>query len=261
MAKRQNFPTRLIKNNLKASKNQIFGIHPVIEAIKAGREIDRVFLRKGARNESFTQILSLVRQFNIPFQYVPVEKLNRITGGNHQGIIAQLSLIEYKHIEEIVQRTFETGKDPFIAVLDRITDTRNFGAIARTAEGAGIDALVIAEKGAASITPDAIKTSAGALIRLAICRTSNLENTVQYLKDSGIAIVSATEKASENFYTSNLLGPVALVMGSEEDGISPAILKLSDKRIKIPMQGNLESLNVGVAFGILSFEIVRQRKA
>lgn len=244
---------------MKASKNTIFGIHPVIEAIRANKEIDKVFIRKGLKGDTLAQLEGLIRSHNIPVQYVPPEKLNRMLSGNHQGIVALLSLIEYKSIEEIVQRTFEAGRVPFIAVFDRITDVRNFGGMARTAECAGIDTIVIPEKEAASITADAIKASAGALTRLEICRVSNLSSTIQYLKDSGISIFAASEKASEYHYTSNLLEPMAIVMGSEQDGISPAILEKADHLVKIPMPGKIDSLNVGVAFGIVCFEVLRQR--
>ena len=244
---------------MKKSKDYIFGIHSVQEAIKSGRELNKILFRKGIRNESVSTLFNLVRQHNIPFQYVPVEKLNRITQANHQGVIAFLSLVEYKNIEEIITRTFEEGRDPFILLLDQITDVRNFGAIARTAECAGIDAIVIPQKGSVSITPDAIKTSAGALNRLAICRSENLATTTQLLKNSGLLPVAVTEHASEFYHTTNLLGPIALIMGSEEKGISSALLKAADKLVSIPMKGKIESLNVSVAAGILCFEVVRQR--
>ncbi len=221
--------------------------------------MNKILFRKGIRSESINTLFNLVRQYNIPFQYVPVEKLNRITQANHQGVIAFLSLIEYKNIEEIIQRTFEEGRDPFIMILDQITDVRNFGAIARTAECAGIDAIVIPQKGSVSITPDAIKTSAGALNRLAICRSTNLAATAQLLRNSGLLLIAVTEHASEFHHTTNLLGPIALIMGSEEKGISNTLLKSSDKLVNIPMKGKIESLNVSVASGIICFEVVRQR--
>lgn len=221
--------------------------------------MNKILFRKGIRSESVNTLFNLVRQYNIPFQYVPVEKLNRITQANHQGVIAFLSLVEYKNIEELVQRAYEDGRDPFIIVLDQITDVRNFGAIARTAECAGIDAIVIPQKGSVTITPDAIKTSAGALNRLAICRSANMASTVQFLKNSGLLLVAVTEHASELYHTTNLLGPIALIMGSEDKGINKALLKSSDKLVAIPMNGKIESLNVSVAAGILSYEVLRQR--
>lgn len=244
---------------MKKTKDYIFGIHPVLEALKAGREMNKILFRKGLKNDTFTALFKLVRQYNIPFQYVPVEKLNRITNANHQGIIAFLSLIEYKNIEEIVQRTYENGRDPFVLVLDHITDVRNFGAIARTAECAGVDAIIIPQKGSVSITPDAIKTSAGALNRLAICRSADLASTIQLLRSSGLSVIAVTEHADQFYHTINLLGPIVLIMGSEQKGISNSLLKNSDSLVKIPLHGKIESLNVGVASGVICFEVVRQR--
>jgi 23S rRNA (guanosine2251-2'-O)-methyltransferase len=244
---------------LKNTKDYIFGIHPVLEAVKAGREMNRILFRKGIKNPSIAALFALVRQYNIPFQYVPVEKLNRITQANHQGVIAFLSLIEYKNLDEIIQRTYEEGRDPFVLVLDQITDVRNFGAIARTAECAGVDAIVIPQKGSVGITPDAIKTSAGALNRLAICRVVDLVATTRLIRSSGLIVVAVTERSSELYHTANLLGPVALIMGSEEKGISNTLLQIADKLVSIPMKGKIESLNVSVAAGILCFEILRQR--
>jgi 23S rRNA (guanosine2251-2'-O)-methyltransferase len=244
---------------LKNSKDIVFGIHPVLEAIKSGREINKILLRKGIKNEAFASLFKVIREYTIPFQYVPVEKLNRMSNANHQGVIAMLSLIEYKSVEEIIQRTFEEGRDPFVLVLDQITDVRNFGAIARSAECAGADAIVISQKGSVSITPDAVKTSAGALNKLAICRSADLAATVKLIKDSGLQVVAATEHTDNFYYTSSLLGPIALILGSEEKGISASLLKISDQLVKIPMKGTIGSLNVSVACGILCFEIVRQR--
>jgi len=237
----------------------VFGIHPVTEAINSGREINKVFIRKGLKNEPFNDLFQKIRELSIPFQFVPNEKLNSLTGGNHQGIVAVLSTIEYKNLEEIVQRTYEEGRDPFIIVLDRITDVRNFGAIARTAECAGVDAIVVPEKGSVTVTPDAIKTSAGALNRVAVCRRKDMVETIRYLKEAGISIAAATEKSSSDYFKADLHGPIALLMGSEESGISSQLLELSDKLIRIPLAGSIESLNVSVACGVIAFEIVRQR--
>lgn len=229
------------------------------EAINSGKEINRILIRKGSRGENTNELFQKIRDMGIPYQFVPVEKLNRITQGNHQGIIAFLSLIEYKSLEELVQRSFEAGRDPFILILDRITDVRNFGAIARTAECAGVDAIVVPEKESVAVTPDAIKTSAGALNRIDVSRSKNLSDTIQYLKESGIQIVAVTEKAEENYYRSMLTGPLALIMGAEDTGISQTLLDMADKQVKIPMSGSVESLNVSVACGILLFETVKQR--
>jgi 23S rRNA (guanosine2251-2'-O)-methyltransferase len=246
---------------LKESATQfIFGIRPVAEAINSGREINKIFIKKGLRSEVFNELFQRIRESGIPFQFVPTEKLNSLTGGNHQGIVASLSLIEYKSLEEIVQRTYEEGRDPFIIILDRITDVRNFGAIARTAECAGVDALVVPEKSSVSVTPDAIKTSAGALNRIPVCRSKDLLTTVKFLQESGITIAAATEKAESDYFSADLRGPIAVLMGSEESGISNILLDISDKLIKIPLAGAIESLNVSVACGVIAFEIIRQRR-
>jgi len=245
---------------VKKEKEQlIIGIHPLLEAIKAGKEINKVLLRRGYKGDNFSELFAEIRKFGIPYQFVPLEKLNRVTKANHQGVIAFLSLIEYKNIEEIIRNCFDSGHDPFIIVLDQITDVRNFGAIARTAECAGVDALVIPSKGSVSITPDALKTSAGALNRIPVCRSENLLHTIKFLQDSGIIILAATEKAKENYFNIDLNGPIALVMGAEEIGINPNILKISNILVSIPLKGKVESLNVSVACGIITFEIVKQR--
>jgi 23S rRNA (guanosine2251-2'-O)-methyltransferase len=245
---------------VKKEKEQlIIGIHPLSEAIKAGKEINKVLLRRGLKGENFSELFGEIRKFGIPFQFVPVEKLDRVTKANHQGVIAFLSIIEYKNIEEIVQNCFDSGKDPFIIVLDQITDVRNFGAIARTAECAGADALIIPSKGSVSITPDALKTSAGALNRIPVCRSENLLHSIKFLQDSGIVILAASEKVKENYFNIDLNGPIALVLGAEEVGINPNILKIANRLVSIPLKGKVASLNVSVACGIITFEIVKQR--
>jgi 23S rRNA (guanosine2251-2'-O)-methyltransferase len=243
----------------KSAKQIVFGIHPVAEAVNSGKELNKVLIRKGLKGETFTHLFQKIRDEGIPYQFVPAEKLNRMTRGNHQGVIALLSLIEYKNLEEIIQRTFEEGRDPLILILDRITDVRNFGAIARTAECAGVDAIIVPERESVAITPDAIKTSAGALNRIAVSRKRDLKQVISYLKASGIRIIAASEKAEAYYSSSDITGPVALLMGAEDTGISPELLKMSDTQVKIPLAGSIESLNVSVAFGILVFEVVRQR--
>ncbi len=243
----------------KKNTQLIFGIHSLSEAVNAGKEINKVLIRKGIQNEQFTALFKKIREYEIPFQFVPVEKLNRLVSGNHQGVIALVSLIEYKNLEEIIQRTFEEGRDPFVIILDGITDVRNFGAIARTAECAGVDAIVVPAKGSVSITPDAIKTSAGALSRIAVSRRNDMESTLKYIKESGIKVVAASENSEENYFTTDLMGPVALLMGSEGSGITSSLMNLADSSICISMKGSINSLNVSVAFGIIAFEIVRQR--
>jgi 23S rRNA (guanosine2251-2'-O)-methyltransferase len=251
----------MITNNKTSKTNSsiVFGIRPIIEAIKSGKEIEKVLMQPGLKGELFPELSKLIKQFNIPYQKVPVEKLNRITTKNHQGVIAFISPIEYNNIENLLPIIFEQGKIPLILVLDRITDVRNFGAIARTAECAGVDAIIISDKGNAPVNADAIKTSAGALNIIPVCRTKNLKDTLQYLKNSGLTIFAATEKGNEFYYSNDFSTPCAIVMGSEEDGISGEYLKLCDKKIKIPIIGNISSLNVSVASGIIIYEALRQR--
>lgn len=237
----------------------LFGIRPVIEAIRAGKEIDKILIQANIAGELFSELKKLIHEHKISFQYVPVEKLNRITPKNHQGVIGYTSSVEYYSIEEIIPQLFEAGKTPLILILDRITDVRNFGAIARTAECSGVDAIVIPSKGSAQINGDAIKTSAGALHEIKICRSNNLKTTIDYLKESGLQLISCTEKADTNLYDVNFSLPAAIIMGSEEDGISGEYLKRSDHKVKIPLLGVIESLNVSVAAGVILYEAVRQR--
>jgi len=237
----------------------LFGLRPVQEAVEAGRNIEKVLLRKGLQGDQFHGILKLIRDSGIPYQFVPVEKLNRITRKNHQGIIAFTALVTYQPLEEVVAQVFESGKDPLIMVLDGITDVRNMGAIARSAEAAGADAILVPEKGSAQINPDAMKTSAGALSLIPVCRTPDLIRSVKYLKDSGLVITGATEKTEKLFYEGDFSGPVALVMGSEDLGISREILDLCGQTVRIPMAGKIASLNVSAAASVLLFEVVRQR--
>jgi 23S rRNA (guanosine2251-2'-O)-methyltransferase len=245
---------------LKERNSQyIFGLHPVAEAINTGREISKVYIKKDQQSGLLADIFQKIRENRIPFQFVPAEKLNRMVRGRHQGIVAVLSLIEFKSIEEIVRRTFEEGRDPFLLILDQITDVRNFGAIARTAECAGIDAIVIPDRNSVTITPDAIKTSAGALNRIAVSCIKDMAATLKFLQESGIEVIAATEKADHNYYHVDMHGPLAIILGSEEYGISNSLLNMADKRIKIPLSGSIDSLNVSVACGIIAFEVVRQR--
>lgn len=230
-----------------------------MEAISAGKDIERVLLQKKAESLGAQELFSLLRQKKIEFQFVPVEKLNRVTHKNHQGVIAYLSLVHYTPVEEIVSRAYESGKDPFILILDHITDVRNFGAIARTAECAGVDGIVIPESGSVRITADAVKTSAGALMKIPVARVNSLRETVNYLNMSGLTVIGATEKTETGIYEAALGGPLAIIMGSEDTGISPALLELCSVKIKIPMMGEIGSLNVSVAAGVIMYEIIRQR--
>jgi len=237
----------------------IFGIRAVIEAINSGKEVDKMLLQKGERGDLFKEAFDLIREHSIPFQYVPVEKLNRITRKNHQGVIAFISPVTFYDIENLLPGLFEEGKNPIILVLDQVTDVRNFGAIVRTAECAGVDAVLVPDKGAARINADAVKTSAGALHLLPVCRTRDLKKSVLYLQQSGLKVIAATEKSSENYIKTDYTGPVAIVMGSEEFGIDRQILDLADDRVQIPILGKIQSLNVSVAAGLLVYEVVRQR--
>lgn len=237
----------------------IYGTRAVIEAINTGKNIEKVFIKTGLNNELYQQLLSLIRENEIPFQFVPIEKINRITRKNHQGVLAFVSPIEYTNIEMLLPLLFESGKEPILLILDQITDVRNFGAIARSAECAGVQAIIIPEKGMARIGADAIKTSAGAILHVPICKVNNLLKTIHYLKDSGIGIIAATEKAEKIYTEGNFNSPVAIVMGSEESGISQPILNIADQKLKIPLLGSIESLNVSVSAALMMYEAVRQR--
>jgi 23S rRNA (guanosine2251-2'-O)-methyltransferase len=241
------------------SNLMVYGIHPTLEALRAHKSIDRVLLRKGIHGEYFQEIFQQIREEEIPFQYVPNEKLNRLTRGNHQGIICLISPIQYEDITQIVPFLFENGKTPLLLCLDKVTDVRNLGAIARTAVCAGVDAILIPSKNTARINEDAIKASSGAIHTIPICRHHNLPETLTYLKESGIELIACTEKCDTPYYGQTYDRPLCVVMGSEGEGITPAISALCDRNVCIPMAGEIESLNVSVATGILLFEILRQR--
>ena len=247
------------KNKREEEKNFIFGIRAIIEAIEAGKTIDKLFIQKGLHNDLFAELWKLVRLKRINYKHVPLEKINRLTRKNHQGVFAFISPIDFHNIEDVVPALYEEGKNPLILVLDRITDVRNFGAIARTAECAGVDTILIPEQNAAAINADAIKTSAGALHNITVCRTWNLKLSLQFLKDSGIQLVACTEKTQDNMYKPDYTPPTAIIMGSEEDGVSPEFLKMCDARAKIPMNGKIASLNVSVATGVILYEVIRRR--
>ena len=245
----------------REQKNQIiYGLHSVIEAVLSGKEIEKVYVRKELYNDRSRDLIRLLKDKRIPFQLVPNEKLQRISRKNHQGVIAFLSLIEYSNIENLVPGLFEKGKVPFIIALDGITDVRNMGAIARTAECTGVNGLIFPEKGSAQINEDAIKTSSGALHILPVCRTRDLVDSIIFLKESGLKIIAACEKGEYLYHETDLNGPITLVFGSEEKGISDKILHLADTKVKIPLMGKVNSLNVSVAAAVLMYEIVRQRR-
>ncbi len=237
----------------------IFGIRAVAEAISAGKEVDKILIRKDLSGELAGELFSLIKGSDIVVQRVPQEKLNSITRKNHQGVIAFISPINYQPIEEIVASLYEQGKVPFVLVLDHLTDVRNFGAIARTAECAGVDAIIIPSKGSVSVTADAVKTSAGALMNIPVCRVASLYNTVKYLKSSGLQVLGASEKATKNYTDADMTLPLALVMGAEDKGISTEILSLVDTTVSLPQYGKIASLNVSVAAGVMIYEVLRQR--
>ena len=237
----------------------IFGIRAVIEAIQAGKDIDKVLVKRDLQSELANELFAALKGRAIHVQRVPMERLNRVTRKNHQGVIAYVSAVEYFHVEQIVPGLFEQGKDPFLIVLDGITDVRNFGAIARTCECAGVDAVIIPARNSVTVNADAVKTSAGALHVLPVCKEQNLKEALQYLKDCGFHLIAATEKANYEYTQAHFEGPLCLVMGAEDKGISIESLNLCDELVRIPMKGAIESLNVSVAAGILIYEAIRQR--
>ena len=236
----------------------IFGIRPLEEALDARATFVKVYVQKGM-GESIRHIKQILNRHKVNFTEVPKEKLDSLSKfKNHQGVVAKISSIEYHNAEELVKKLLEQDKAPFLIALDRITDVRNFGAIARTAMAAGLDAIIIPEKGSATVTDEAIKTSAGALLHLPVCRSQNLFQTIKHLKEDGLQIICGTEKANKELFFDTYTKPCFIIVGSEEDGISPALMKLADKLVKIPMKSELDSLNVSVAAGIMMYEVIRQ---
>lgn len=240
-------------------EDYIYGIRAVIEAIDAGKEIDKIFIKKDLHGELIADLVNRIRQMRIPTQRVPIERINRITRKNHQGVVAILSAVTYHRLDHLVPELYEDGVLPFMVLLDGITDVRNFGAIARTCECAGVDAIIIPEHGSVSVGGDAIKTSAGALHRIPVCRERSLPNAIKFLHDNGYKVVAASEKVDINYTQEDYTGPVAIVMGAEDVGISPEVLRQCDTMVSIPMMGHIGSLNVSVAAGVLMYEVVRQR--
>ena len=240
-------------------KEMIFGIRAVIEAVEAGKNVDKVIVKRELQGDLFRELNAVLKEHEIPMQKVPLERIDRYTRKNHQGVIAFLSAITYDRIEEIIPFLYEQGKDPFILVLDGLTDVRNFGAIARTCEVAGVDAIVIPTRGSVSVNADAVKTSAGALLKIPVCKEPNLTEAIQFLKNSGLKVVAATERAASNYTQAEMTGPIAIVMGSEESGISNDNLRICDELVKIPQFGTIGSLNVSVAAGVLIYEVIRQK--
>lgn len=236
----------------------IFGVRAVIEAVRANKELNKILIQKGMNKELFLELKEELKGKDYALQFVPVQKLNSLTDKNHQGVVAEMSPATYYNIEEVVEELMEEGKKPFILALDRVTDVRNFGAIARSAECMGVDAILIPSKGSALITGDAIKTSAGALNRLKVCKATSFKDAIFYMQQSGLRIVACTEKSSVPLHEANLRGSVAVIMGSEENGITQDLINLSDVACKIPMRGKIASLNVSVAAGMVLYEKLRQ---
>lgn len=240
------------------SEEFIFGVRAVIEAIRADRPINKILIQKGMQKELFMELKEALKGRDYQLQFVPVQKIEKFTTMNHQGVVAFVSPIEYGSIEAEVDRMLEDGVKPFILVLDRITDVRNFGAIARTAECEGVNTILIPSKGSAQVTSDAIKTSAGALNRIKVCKTDDLKNSLFYIQQSGIRLVACTEKSKIPLYETNLRGSVAVILGSEQDGITSDLINMADIACMIPMRGEIASLNVSVAAGMVLYEKLRQ---
>jgi len=240
-------------------ENYIFGIHPLHEAIEKGEIPEKILIQKGLQGEAFQQLFLIIREKNIPFQIVPLEKLNSITRKNHQGVIAYLSVIPHYKLSEVLPDIYDKGELPLLVIADGITDVRNLGAIVRSAECLGAHALILSQKGSAPINADSIKTSSGAMLRLPVCREANLMETLAFLKECGVKIVAASEKSGIQINNADLTGPIAILVGSEQKGIQRSLLNMSDIAIRIPMSGKVASLNVSVAAGIILYETSRQR--
>ncbi len=243
------------------NSQKVYGLHPVLEAMRAGKVFDKVFLQNDLKSEVANEIRELARTMGVSLIKAPKEKLNKLERSNHQGVIAFASPIEFGDLDEIVQRTFESGEVPSLILLDKVSDVRNFGSIARSALSAGCHAIVIPHKGAAAINEDAIKTSAGALNHIVVCKEQSLGDAIKRLRQSGIRTIACTEKASKTIYQQDLREPVAVLFGSEGKGIEPHLLRMAADEASIPMYGEVGSLNVAVATGIILFEMARQRYA
>ncbi len=247
---------------IEEKSQYIFGIHPVLEALRAGKEMDKILLKKGLEGLLFRELMEMAKNRKITVQFVPVERLNRLAkGGVHQGVAASLSTIEYSDFEEAVNTAMATSEAPVFVLLDGVSDVRNLGAIARSAECAGASGIIVPAKGGAAINAEAVKTSAGALLRISTSRVANLKMAVFYLKQNGFKVIAATEKCDKPIYDVDMTGPIAIIMGSEQKGISPSLLSFVDEKAMIPMKGGISSLNVSAAASVVLFEAVRQRYA
>lgn len=251
---------KVTNHTMEEKKDQyLFGMHPVLEAVRSGKKFDKVLLKQGLEGEQFRELMSLLQQNGISFQFVPAERLNRAVRGAHQGVIAYISQIDYVSIEDLVNNALAVTGTPVFVILDGVSDVRNLGAIARSLECAGGNGIIVPAKGGAAINADAIKASAGALMRLDTCKVPNLRVAAYYLKQSGFKLIAATEKVDRLMYETDMTGPCAIIMGSEDKGISSSMLELADDRAAIPMAGQISSLNVSVAASVMIYECVRQR--
>ncbi len=237
----------------------IYGIRAIIESIKSGENIDKIFLQKGLKGELFHKLEQLIKKEQLNASYVPIEKLNRLSKKNHQGAVAQIAPITFYNIEELVLNVIESGKTPLFLLLDQLSDVRNFGAIIRTAECTGVSGIIIQKKGGAPVNGDTVKTSAGAIFKIPICKVDHIKDAVFYLQASGIKVIAATEKTDQLLYNISFNDPCAIIMGSEDRGINPSVLNIVDEKAKLPILGEIESLNVSVACGAFLYEVVRQR--
>ena len=238
----------------------IFGLRAVIEAIQAGKTIDKIFLQKGLEGQLYQELQQQLGSGEYNMSYVPIEKLNRMVKGNHQGVVAKISPVAFQDFEAIIAGLLEKDSAPLLLLLDEIDDVRNFGAIIRTAECCGVDAIIIPRKGSAPVTADTVKTSAGAIFKIPICKVDHIKDAIYYLQSSGIKVIAATEKTDELLYDADFVQPLGLVMGNEGKGISHSVLKIVDGKVKLPMKGEIGSLNVSVACGAFLYEVLRQRR-
>ena len=244
---------------MKYRENTIFGIHPILEALDTELVIDKLFLQKDSNNSKIQEIVTICEKSDVTINYVPVEKLNRLTKGNHQGVVAITSPISFYSLESLVENIIQEKEKPLFLILDQISDVRNFGAIIRTAECTGVDAIIIQKKGGAPVTGDTIKTSAGAIFKIPICKVDHIKDAIFYLKASNIITIAATEKTNETIYDLSLNKPLAVIMGSEGKGVSKSVLNIVDYKAALPLLGKINSLNVSVACGALLYEVLRQR--
>lgn len=244
---------------MKERNDIIYGRHPVLEALNSGQPVDKVFLQQGTRGEFEKELRNLCKAHEVPFTIIPQAKLGRMTRGNHQGVVAQMAAAAYQKVEDLIPHLYERGVTPLLLLLDGVTDVRNLGAIARSAEVCGAHGIIIPRKNSAGLTADAVKSSAGALLRLPVCREKSLVNVVETLRMNGIQVIASDLQAELYLDELELTGPLCIVMGAEGEGISEGVGRAADVRFRIPQAGELNSFNVSVAAGILLYETMRKR--